>query len=86
MYSQLSRMFQLFAQLAHIHHLAKTHIVRPVQQRECCPSLPEMLPDKLQHQQLVKIRIQQRSRNRIELPVVVVRAPCQVDNHVPAIL
>jgi hypothetical protein len=45
-----------------------------------------MLPDKLQHQQLVEIRIQQRSRNRIELPVMVMRASSKVNDHVAAIL
>ena len=41
----------------------------------------KMLPDELQHQQLVEIRIQQRTRDGIEFPVMVVRAPGEVDNH-----
>jgi len=32
-----------------------------------------MLPDKLQHQQLVEISVEQRSCDRVEFPVVVVR-------------
>jgi hypothetical protein len=40
-----------------------------------------MLPDELQHQQLIKIRVEQGSRNRVQLPVMVMRAPRQVDNH-----
>ena len=40
-----------------------------------------MLPDELQHEQLVEIRIEQRPRDGIELPVVVVRAPGQIDDH-----
>jgi hypothetical protein len=32
-----------------------------------------MLPDELQHQELVEIRIQQASDDRIQFPVVVVR-------------
>ena len=41
----------------------------------------KILPDKLQHQQLVKVRIQKRPRNRIKLPVMVMRAPGNIDNH-----
>ena len=41
----------------------------------------KMLPDELEHQQLVKIRIEQRPSNGIEFPVMVVRASCKVDNH-----
>src|SRR5580658_3852866 len=40
-----------------------------------------MLPDKLQHQQLVEIRIEQGPGDGIELPVMVMRAPGQVDDH-----
>ena len=37
-------------------------------------SLGEMLPDKLEHEQLVEIGIEQRARDGIKLPVMVVRA------------
>jgi len=84
--AQFARGFKLLPQLMHIHNLAQQHIMRPVHQRERRPRPGKMLPDKLQHQQLVEVRIEQRPRNRIELPVVVVRAPGQVDDHVPAIL
>ena len=40
-----------------------------------------MLPDKLQHQQLVEIGIEQGARNRVQLPVMVMRAPRQIDDH-----
>src|SRR5258706_7277455 len=42
----------------------------------------KILPDELQHQQLVKIRIQQRPHNRVQLKVVVVRTLCKVHIHV----
>lgn len=41
----------------------------------------KVLPDELEHQQLVEIGIEQRSRDRIEPPVVVVRSPGKIDNH-----
>ena len=41
----------------------------------------KVLPDELEHQELVEIGIEQRSRDRIEPPVVVVRSPGKIDNH-----
>ncbi len=41
----------------------------------------EILPYKLQHQQLVEVCIQQGSGNRVQLPVVIVCASGNVDNH-----
>jgi hypothetical protein len=35
----------------------------------------------LEHQQFIEVRIQQRTGNWIELPVVVMRAPGDVDDH-----
>ena len=40
-----------------------------------------MLPDKLQHQQLVEICIQQGPDDRVKFPVVVVRPFSEIDNH-----
>src|ERR1700675_3689712 len=40
-----------------------------------------MLPDKLQHQQLVEISVEQRARDRVQFPVVIVRPLCEVHDH-----
>jgi hypothetical protein len=40
-----------------------------------------VLPDELEHQQLVEIGIEQGAGNGIKLPIVVVRAPGEIDNH-----
>ena len=40
-----------------------------------------MLPDKLQHQQLVEIGVEQRSRDRVQFPVVVMRPLREVHDH-----
>src|ERR1700676_492209 len=53
----------------------------PIEQRKLDMRLGEMLPDKLQHQQFVKVRVEQRPDYRIKFPVVVMRAFCKVDNH-----
>jgi hypothetical protein len=40
-----------------------------------------VLPDELQHQQLVEIRIQQRPDDRIQFPVMIVSATRKINNH-----
>ena len=45
----------------------------------------KILPDKLQHQQLVEIRVQQRPHNRIEPPVMVVRPLSKVHVHIQSL-
>ena len=40
-----------------------------------------MLPDELEHEKLVEIGVEQRARDGIHLPVVIVRAPGKIDNH-----
>jgi len=41
----------------------------------------EMLPYELEHQELVKIGVEQRPGNRVQLPVVVMGASREVDDH-----
>ena len=41
----------------------------------------EVLPDELQHEQLVEVGVEQRAHDGVELPVVVVRALGEVDVH-----
>jgi hypothetical protein len=43
--------------------------------------LGKVLPDELEHEELVEIGVEQRSRDRIEPPVVVVRSPGKINNH-----
>ena len=40
-----------------------------------------MPPHKLQHQQFVEVSIEQRSDNRVEFPVVVMRPLSKIDDH-----
>ena len=54
---------------------------RAVVQGELDSSLRVMLPDELQHQQLVEIGVEQGSRDRVEFPVVVVRPFGEVHDH-----
>src|ERR1017187_5594852 len=59
----------------------ETHPRRAAEKREGDVGFREMLPDKLQHQQLVEIGIEQRPGNRVQFPVMVVRPLSEVDNH-----
>ena len=52
-----------------------------IDQRKGGVRLREMPPDELEHEELVKIGVEKRTRDGIELPVMVVRAPGQIDNH-----
>jgi hypothetical protein len=40
-----------------------------------------VLPDELQHEELVKVGVKQGSDDGIEFPVVVMSALCEVNNH-----
>jgi len=40
-----------------------------------------MLPDELKHEKFVEIGIEQGARNGIHFPIVIVRAPGEIDNH-----
>jgi hypothetical protein len=40
-----------------------------------------MLPDELQHQQFVKVSVEQRPGDRVEFPVVIVGALSEVHDH-----
>src|SRR6185295_19854902 len=53
----------------------------PVQERKRHGGPGIMLPDKLQHQQLVEIGVEQGSRDRVQFPVVVMRPLRKVHNH-----
>jgi hypothetical protein len=42
----------------------------------------EVLPDELQHEQLVEVGVEQRAHDGVQLPVVIVRALSDVDVHI----
>ena len=52
-----------------------------IHERPLHARIRKMLPDELQHQQFVKIRVQQRANDRIEFPIVVMRALGEVNDH-----
>src|SRR5580704_2264984 len=72
---------QLHLEFFDMEDVCHPHRGMAVDQRELDARLGEMLPDKLQHQQLVEVRIEQGPDHRVKLPVVVVRAFCKIDDH-----
>ena len=79
--AELARGFQLLAKLADIHDVSQGNVVRAIHQGEGGAGGGVMFPDELEHQELVKIGIEERARDGIELPVMVVCAAGQVNNH-----
>ena len=61
--------------------IAERTAERAIEQGERGARRGEMLPDELEHQELVEVGIEQRARDRIEFPVMVVRAASEVDDH-----
>src|SRR5580692_10888350 len=53
-----TRLVQLLPQLANVNEIAQPHRTGAIHQCERSLCFGEILPDKLQHQQLVEIRIQ----------------------------
>ena len=74
--------FQLLAKLVDVNDVAEGDVDGAVEKREGGARRGEMLPDELEHEELVEVRVKQGAGDRIQLPVVVVRAPGEVDDHV----
>src|SRR5260370_20935499 len=81
MKAQFPCLFQLFPKLMRIDQLGKRHLNGAADERKRSASLRELLPNELEHQQLVKIGIEQRPCNRVQFPVMVMRSPREVDDH-----
>ena len=74
-------MFHLLGNLVDRDQIRKPRRGGAIEQRKADVGFRKMFPDKLQHQQLVKVSIEQGAGNRVQLPVVVVRPLSEVNNH-----
>ena len=72
---------ELLAHFVELDDVPQAHCCRPVLQRKGRARGREVLPDELQHQQLVKVGVKQGAHNGIEFPVVVVRTAGNVNDH-----
>ncbi len=79
--SQRPGVIELVDQLLLVDDLGKTDGGRPVDQLKGDLPLPVHLPDHLEHQQLVEIRVQQRPDRRVDPESVIVDAGCDVRCH-----
>src|SRR6202030_2840565 len=81
MEAQFLGLFQLGAELLDFDHIGEAQVAGAVDKRKRSGGFGELLPDELEHQELVKIGVEQRPRNRVQLPVVVMGASREVDDH-----
>src|ERR1700751_2413595 len=82
MKSQLPCLLELFPKLVNVDQIPQAYLARAIHESKRSVGLRELLPDKLQHQQFVKIVIEQRPRNRVQFPIVVMCTPGQVNDHI----
>ena len=83
MQPQFAGRLKLLAQLVHVNELAEPHVRGAILKREGDAGGGKVLPDELEHEQLVEVGVEQGARDRIEFPVVVMRAASNVDDHNP---
>jgi len=79
--AQLSCVLEVLAQLFETDDAGQAHVARTVYERKRRLDGGEVLPDELQHEQFVEIVVEQRPDDRVDFPVVVMRAPREVDDH-----
>ncbi|OIQ64458.1 hypothetical protein GALL_539920 [mine drainage metagenome] len=78
-----SGVIELGAKLALVDHFGETHMLAPVDDRKGDALVRVKFPDHLQHQQFVKIGIEQAAHDRVEPPSVIVGPACDVcDCHI----
>ena len=79
--SQGARMIELVDQLALVDDIGEPDRRRPVDELESDLALRMHLPDHLEHQKLVEIRVEQRAHDRIDAKRVIVDAGCDIRGH-----
>ena len=77
----LAGLLELFAKLLDVDVVCEAKIGGAVDQEKDALVRGETFPDELQHQELVEIGVEQRARDGIDFPVVVVRATGKIDDH-----
>src|SRR5271155_1346431 len=79
--AEFSGVLELVAKFFDLDYIGEANFAGAICEGEGGGGSGELLPDELQHEQLVEIVVQQRARDGIEFPVVVVGAAGQVDDH-----
>src|SRR5579863_6993035 len=79
--TQFLGLIQLGAKLLGVDHLGEAQAGGSVNQRERSGGFGELLPDELEHEEFIEIGVEQGPRNGIQLPIMVVSPPREVDDH-----
>ena len=77
---QRADMVQLLAQFTFVDNLGQPDRIRPVDQAERDNSVGLVAENRLAHQKFVKIRVNQRPDDRVDLPFVVPHPRCDIDH------
>src|SRR5580704_1882103 len=79
--TQFFGLIQLGTKLLEVDHIGEAQAGGTVNQGKRSGGFGELLPDELEHKEFVEIGVEQGSRNRIQLPIMVVGPPREVDDH-----
>ena len=77
----MASLLELSYQFLALDSIREPNFGGAIDELEGCACPGEMLPDKLQHEQFVKIRIEQGPSHRVQIPIVVMRPLCKVHDH-----
>src|ERR1700739_4798917 len=78
---QFSDVLHLLREITGGDHVGETGGGCAIEELERDPGFRMVLPDELEHQQLVEVGVEQGADNGIQLPVVVMPALSEIDDH-----
>jgi hypothetical protein len=76
-----SSLIELLTKLTDVNQVGQTHADRTVQERKGSLRPWEALPDELEHQEFVKVSVQEGPRDRVQFPIMIVSAPSEINDH-----
>ena len=80
-HAQRARVIELIGQLPLVDDLGEPNARGPIDQLECDPAAAVQLPDHLQHEKLIEVRIEQGAHDRIDAEGMVVNACGEIGYH-----
>jgi SAM-dependent methyltransferase len=76
-----TRLIQLGAKFVGVNGVGQTDVGGAVDEGEGGAGLAEVFPDELQHEEFVEVGVEEGAGDGVEIPVMIVRAAGQVDDH-----
>lgn len=74
-------LFELGAEFFDIDEIGEADMEGTIDEGKRGAGLAEMLPDELEHEEFVEIGVEQGAGDGIEVPIVIVSAAREVDDH-----